>query len=169
MWAGIVPRTAPPRAEPVGRWPAAEDTDATDAGPADPQRTEAPRSQPYAPGDGRGTSAAIGSATGFEDIRDELDARAGPEQPAELSAGDLDDEHYEPPPPPPLPGTDKIGRLAWVGLVGGPLFLVLSALLDWDKGGLPSLLAVFATIGGFVTLIARKDDDRDPGDDGAVV
>ena len=61
-------------------------------------------------------------------------------------------------------------RLAWTGFVGGPLFLLLSTVLGWGAGGTSGLLAVLATVGGFVTLVARmRDEPRDPGDDGAVV
>lgn len=81
--------------------------------------------------------------------------------------GASDEEHYEPPPPPPLPRIGLISAIAWIGAVGGPLFLLFCALF-WRHA--PSIVvagavAVFA--GGFVTLVLRMSDhDKD---DGAVV
>ncbi|MEU6035150.1 hypothetical protein ABZ801_07050 [Actinomadura sp. NPDC047616] len=129
-----------------------------------------------------------------EDIRDE---RAGP--PAEPGEGDdrtgrlprarvikaadvtepaaggsaapsPDDEgHFVPPPPPPLPNPDPLTKGAWAALVGGPLYLLVTVVMDWQVPGWAAFLAVAAFIGGFVTLVLRMGDEpRDP-DDGAVV
>lgn len=77
--------------------------------------------------------------------------------------------HYVPPPPPPLPSTDKVTKAAWLALVGGPLYLLVTVLLGWQVPGWAAFLAVAAFIGGFVALVLRMGDDpRDP-DDGAVV
>jgi len=81
-------------------------------------------------------------------------------------------EHYVPPEPPPFPTTDTVNRFAWVGLIGGPAFLILGTLLGWSVDGVAALLAVGAFVGGFVTLVARMKDGPsidDDGDDGAVV
>lgn len=89
------------------------------------------------------------------------------------TAGAPDDphDHYTPPPPPPLPTADTTTRTAWAGLIGGPLLLVLSTLLDWDLASWAKLAAVAAMVVGFVTLIARMREvsDEDEGDHGAVV
>lgn len=96
-------------------------------------------------------------------------------QPANAAlAAELEDEqeHYVPPEPPPLPTTDTVNRFAWVGLIGGPAFLILGTLLGWSVDGVAALLAVGAFVGGFVTLVARMKDGPsidDSGDDGAVV
>lgn len=89
----------------------------------------------------------------------------------EPSSGEGDDEHYIPPPPPPLPRTDATTKFAWIGLAGGPLYLLLSALLQWDGPGWATFAAVAAFVGGFVTLVLRMGDERkdDGPDDGAVV
>ena len=82
------------------------------------------------------------------------------------------DEHFEPPPPPPLPRVDTVGRFAWAGAIGGPLLLVLAALLGIPLAGWVGLLALAAFMAGFVTLVARMKDrpPNDSGpDDGAVV
>ncbi|TDD31159.1 hypothetical protein E1287_27360 [Actinomadura sp. KC06] len=83
---------------------------------------------------------------------------------------DADDEgHYVPPPPPPLPSADPLTKGAWIALIGGPLYLLITVVLDWDVPGWAAFLAVAAFIGGFVTLVLRMGDEpRDP-DDGAVV
>lgn len=94
-----------------------------------------------------------------------------PEPDEEPSPDDSDDEHFIPPPPPPLPRTDTTTKFAWIALAGGPLYLLLSALLQWDGPGWATFAAVAAFVGGFVTLVLRMGDERkdDGPDDGAVV
>lgn len=78
------------------------------------------------------------------------------------------DEHFVPPEPPPLGGGDPLTTLAWLGALGGPVFLLVAALA-WRSA--PSLLigaAVLAFVAGFVTLVVRMPD-RDEDDDGAEV
>ncbi|WP_406317111.1 hypothetical protein OHA77_07850 [Streptosporangium sp. NBC_01639] len=86
---------------------------------------------------------------------------------------DPDDEgHYVPPPPPPLPRTDATTKVAWLGLFGGPAYLLLSAALNWNLQGWMLFTAVAAFIGGFVALVVRMGDGppNDSGwDDGAVL
>ncbi|MFC0039289.1 hypothetical protein [Actinomadura rayongensis] len=80
-----------------------------------------------------------------------------------------DEGHYVPPPPAPLPQADPVTKGAWIALVGGPLYLLVTVLLDWEVPGWAAFLAVAAFIGGFVTLVLRMGDEpRDP-DGGAVV
>ncbi|MGI8576375.1 MAG: hypothetical protein ACR2KG_00325 [Nocardioidaceae bacterium] len=87
-------------------------------------------------------------------------------------AADEDGERFVPEPPPPLPKLPGSKQLAWLGLVGGPMLLLVSAFFSI---ALPSWLALIAAggfIGGFITLVAtmkdRSDDDFG-SDDGAVV
>ncbi|HEU5159871.1 MAG TPA: hypothetical protein VFU43_22940 [Streptosporangiaceae bacterium] len=91
-------------------------------------------------------------------------------KPADAEETEGDDEgHFVPPPPPPLPSADPTTKLAWAALFGGPLYLLISAVLKWQVPGWVAFLAVAAFVGGFVTLVLRMGDDpRDP-DDGAVV
>ncbi|MEO3783344.1 hypothetical protein ABGB12_08450 [Actinocorallia sp. B10E7] len=78
--------------------------------------------------------------------------------------------HYEPPPPPPLPTGDPASRLAWLCLVGGPLYILATVIFRWQAPGWAAFLAVAAFIGGFVTLVLRMGDEpRDGDDDGAVI
>lgn len=96
---------------------------------------------------------------------------ARPEVPAELINPD-DDEHFVPPPAPPVPSADPITRAAWTGLIGGPLFVIVSSMLGRGNEGFAMLLAVGAFVGGFVTLVTRMKDRPtldESDDDGAVV
>ncbi|MFG2608280.1 hypothetical protein ACGFT2_32725 [Streptomyces sp. NPDC048514] len=86
---------------------------------------------------------------------------------------DEDDEgHFVPPEPPPLPATDATARFAWLGVVGGPVLLLLAVLLDWDMTWWLTTLGIGGFLGGFATLVTRMrtddDEDGDPGR-GAVV
>ncbi|MFF9673214.1 hypothetical protein ACF1GS_16095 [Streptomyces eurythermus] len=95
--------------------------------------------------------------------------------PAEPSDDDLDEDdegHFVPPEPPPLPTADTTARFAWLGVVGGPLLLLLAVLLRWDMTWWLATLGIGGFLGGFVTLVARMrtddEEDDDPGR-GAVV
>jgi hypothetical protein len=81
-------------------------------------------------------------------------------------------EHYIPPEPPRGPRLDWISRLAWAGVIGGPLVLILVALLNVGSGSRITLLAALGFAAGFLTLVFRMKDrlpTDDTGDDGAVV
>jgi len=84
---------------------------------------------------------------------------------------ELDDEDaagYEPPHPPPLPRpSDAVGRFSWAAVLGGPVLVIATNLLGWDRW--LAGLGVAATIGGFVALVARMKDRDDDTDSGAVV
>jgi hypothetical protein len=158
-WAGIVAAFEAPSVDEVPRWPAAEDIDepdgasGTEAGGLRSARAVRPADLPPA---------------GFGELRDALTP-----EPVPVPAYDAArDDHFEPPPPPPVPMPDTIGRFAWAAVIFGPLFLVISALFSLDVSGWPGFLALAASVGGFVTLVARMKDrpDSDLGDDdGAVV
>ncbi|WP_167153768.1 hypothetical protein [Streptomyces sp. MBT27] len=92
--------------------------------------------------------------------------------PAEPSDADASDEgHFVPPEPPPLPEADATAKFAWLGVIGGPLLLVLAAIFGWDITWWLTLLGVGGFLGGIATLFARMqpdEEDDDPGR-GAVV
>lgn len=99
-----------------------------------------------------------------------------PMQPGEPPAGprdyvlpdDLDDEGFTPPAPPPMPRPrDRFDVLAWIGVLGGPLAIILAFVLG--TGGWLAAAGFVAFTAGFVTLVARASDRRDDGNDGAVV
>ncbi|HEY1617919.1 MAG TPA: hypothetical protein VGG25_09900, partial [Streptosporangiaceae bacterium] len=81
------------------------------------------------------------------------------------------DDRYVPPPPEPLPHLDSTARFAWAGLIGGPGYLLVATLANWQIADWAALLAIAAFIGGFVTLVWRMGDrPRDDDDNnGAVV
>jgi hypothetical protein len=80
------------------------------------------------------------------------------------------EEHFVPEPPAPLPHLEPYKQLAWAGVVGGPLALLISALTGLALPEWITWLAIVGFVGGFITLVATMsdDDDWDP-DDGAVV
>ena len=80
------------------------------------------------------------------------------------------EEHFVPPPPPPLPRGDAVSRLAWAGVLGVPVFLVVAVAAGWRLPSWAMTLAVITLFAGFATLVSRLrgHDPHDP-DDGAVV
>ncbi|MGW9450861.1 hypothetical protein [Streptomyces sp. NPDC055632] len=84
-----------------------------------------------------------------------------------------DEGHFVPPEPPPLPEADATAKFAWLGVIGGPVLLLVAVLLQWDMTWWLTTLCVGGFLGGFATLVARmKQDDDDDFDDpgrGAVV
>jgi hypothetical protein len=85
------------------------------------------------------------------------------------AAGDEDEEHFIPPTPPPLPKPDAMTRVAWIALLGGPVYLVAAVFLGWEVPSWAAFTAVAAFIGGFVALVLRMGDEPPEDDDGAVV
>jgi hypothetical protein len=154
-FAAIVADFAAPAPPGVAPWPAAEDVR-----PDEPPVTEVPLDDASDVGlpESRGPRHRLpdgGDAPGGSDAGSE------PGEP---------EERFVPPEPPPITSTDLPSRLAWIGVLGGPLFLLIAALV-WRT--LPTLVVIgtlAAFIGGFVTLVARLPRDRGDGsDDGAVV
>ena len=71
-----------------------------------------------------------------------------------------------------MPRLDPVTKGAWVALFGGPAYLLIAVLLNWQVASWAAFLAVAAFVGGFATLVVRMGDrpPRDSGpDDGAVV
>ncbi|TCO51954.1 hypothetical protein EV646_101950 [Kribbella antiqua] len=103
-------------------------------------------------------------------IIDDTDDEEEPEKPPKKRADDPHD-HFVPPEPPRGPRLDWISRIAWLGLIGGPLLLIAAAVLDFGTGRITTI-AVAGFIGGFLTLVIRMKDrlpPEDTPDDGAVV
>lgn len=95
--------------------------------------------------------------------------RPDAEDDAEEMLEEDEDAHFVPPPPPPLPTGDPTTRLAWMALVGGPLYILLTVVIGWEAPSWAAFLAVAAFIGGFVTLVLRMGDEPRDDDDGAVI
>jgi hypothetical protein len=106
-------------------------------------------------------------------VREHTEPPSPPDQPGSgprdyVVADDPDDEGFTPPPPPPMPRPrDRFDALAWMGLIGGPLAIILAFVLG--TGGWLAAAGFAAFTAGFVTLVARSSDRRDDGHDGAVV
>lgn len=151
--------------DPVPRWPASEDR--TD----DAQTVHEPEGRPPPP-------------TSMEQIRFVRDHGLPTPEPIDPSllqpsplTGPRDwelvaqpDEHFVPQEPPPLPRGDVVSRLAWSGVVLGPLFLLLAAVFWRDASRFWLGCAAAALIAGFVTLVIRLPDVHEHDrDDGAVL
>jgi hypothetical protein len=80
----------------------------------------------------------------------------------------VDEERYVPPPPPPLPRPAPPRAIAWVGVFGVPIILLVCLVATLD---LPTLLdyALLAWfVGGFGYLVATMSrEPREPWDDGS--
>jgi len=83
-----------------------------------------------------------------------------------------DEGHFVPPEPPPLPGADTTAKFAWLGVVGGPILLLLAVVFGWDMTWWLATLGIGGFVGGFTALVVRMrtddEEDDDPGR-GAVV
>ena len=103
------------------------------------------------------------------------DAPAAPDAPEvplaeapEVFHIELYDEQFVPPPLPPPPVIRPERKVAWVGLVGSPVLLVVLSLIDYS---LPAVLTgglVVAFLASFGYLVATMEP-HDPDDDGARV
>ncbi|MFF4797446.1 hypothetical protein ACFY1U_03430 [Streptomyces sp. NPDC001351] len=93
-------------------------------------------------------------------------------EPSEDDFEEDDEGHFVPPEPPPLPTADTTAKFAWLGVIGGPVLLLLAVLLSWDMTWWLATLGIGGFLGGFATLVMRMktddEDDDDPGR-GAVV
>lgn len=82
---------------------------------------------------------------------------------------DPEDDHWHPEEPPPVTGSTRT-RLAWAGIISGPLLLVLAVVslgrADVWFVGLSLVLFVGGCLLGLSQLPKRR---RDVGDDGAQV
>jgi hypothetical protein len=128
---------------------------------AEPQKAENPGDEPVK---SLGGSISFAPGVGPRDY-------ATPE-PAEDDFDEDDEGHFVPPEPPPLPTADPTSKFAWLGVLGGPVLLLLAVLLGWDMTWWLTTLGIGGFLGGFATLVMRMrtddEEDDDPGR-GAVV
>jgi hypothetical protein len=88
-----------------------------------------------------------------------------------LEATDPDDGHFEPPTLTELPKAED-DPMFWAivgGLGGGPLLLLYLLIFDRDGSGWWVATALAMTVVGFVLLVLRGGNERDPFDDGTRV
>ncbi|MFD4835143.1 hypothetical protein ACFWPV_35730 [Streptomyces uncialis] len=117
---------------------------------------------PSAGGPGTPLGGSVTFAPGVGGPRDHSLAEPSDD---DFEAGD--EGHFVPPEPPPLPDADATAKFAWLGLIGGPLLLLLAVLLGWEMTWWLSLATIGGFLGGFATLVARmKPDDEDEEDPG---
>lgn len=146
----------------VGPWSAAEDLEPGDADGKDTGGKDA--DGPVASGEGAGRDLPTpgGDAVNpFPPPAAEDDRRDAPEDP---------DEDGFVPPDPQLPRGDLVTRLAWAGVIGGPLGLLLAAVTRQSVSTSFLAVTVGAFVAGFLVLVARLPTEHpDDPDDGAVV
>ena len=145
-------------------------TPGTEPSSTEPSGTDATGAEPT-------TSATdAGLAALFEPLRrahsqpDPEPAPAqGPDDPGAFVDNWEDEGHFVPPPPPEIPTGTPAKRMAWAGLIGGPITLALIALAGWDPPSIVRIAAGLATLAGFVTLVWLMPDAREDSgwDDGA--
>jgi hypothetical protein len=83
---------------------------------------------------------------------------------------DVEEEGYVPPPPPPLPVVAPDRGLAWAGVFGSPIVLLVALIVGIDLPSWLGYLLIAAFVGGFVYLVLKMPrEPRDPWDDGAQV
>jgi hypothetical protein len=190
-WRDLVARFDAPTDESTDPpWPSSEDVawpTASGADPAGPHELSAEAASADAPtaepagddvvnedsaGDPVITRDGPGGITGtyFPADRTRIIRYAG--NPRDYSASDEEDEPYVAAPLPPPTRLDPIAKAAWVGVVGGPGYLlVVSLFLHMAVSATAAFIAVAAFVGGFATLIVKLGDrsSRDDNDDGAVL
>jgi hypothetical protein len=80
------------------------------------------------------------------------------------------EEGYQPPPPPPLPTIAPDRGLAWAGVLGSPIVLLVALIAQISIPGWLACLLIVGFVGGFLYLVAKMPrEPRDPWDDGAQV
>lgn len=95
-------------------------------------------------------------------------ASGSPEGPRDYEVDD-DGEEFVPEEPPSLAGTDPLTMLAWLGAVGGPVALLLSAMF-WRTAPLLAIVGIVAVfVLGTVYLIMKLPEEKNGDDDGARV
>lgn len=88
-------------------------------------------------------------------------------EPSEDDFDEDDEGHFVPPEPPPLPDADVTAKFAWLGVIGGPVLILLAVLFGWDMTWWLTTLGIGGFLGGFATLVMRmRTDDDEPEDPG---
>lgn len=166
-WAQLVAGYDRPLDHTVAPWPVDEDLTSGETGPVVDERDLA---GPAAEVPEAGPQRRWGSRSDRLDTSDDDDFLFSTVGPREVEKPDPEDR-FVPDPPPPLPQLPPFKIVAWVGLIGGPLVLIFSALFSYQLPPVFLTLAVGGFVGGFMTLVATMTDDDDQSDpgNGAVV
>lgn len=129
------------------------------------------------PGPDHGPADETGHGTDRPPEPDRLTSLFRPAWRIEEPPADEDDlwsdaDTYVPPPAPPVTRPRGWRLVAWMGVLGVPLAMVLVAVFRWHLPSWCGVLALAWWIGGFGYLVSqmRGPDDPDSGwDNGAVV
>ena len=78
-----------------------------------------------------------------------------------------EDEGYQPPPPPPVPRPAGLRALAWAGLFGVPVLVLVLLLTGVSLPSWGGVLCLAWFVGSFVYLVATMHKGGDDWDDGA--
>lgn len=163
-WAAIVAGYGEEPKDPPGAKPfkSVEDLALLEPETNDEPEKETPRQDRPAPPLGGSVSFAPG--VGPRDHR--------VPEPSEDDLDEDDEGHFVPPEPPPLPAADPTAKFAWLGVIGGPVLLLLAVVLGWEMSWWLATLSIGGFVGGFTTLVVRMKTDDEEDDDpgrGAVV
>lgn len=105
---------------------------------------------------------------GPDGSHDDGDGTEDPQGPRDYESGP-DDGEFVPEEPPSLAGAEPMTVLAWLGAVGGPIALVMSAMF-WRSAPLVAILGMVAVFAASVVyLIMKLPGEKDEHDDGARV
>ncbi|MEW2047075.1 hypothetical protein [Streptomyces sp. NPDC005476] len=172
-WAAIVAGYGEEPADPPGSKPfkSVEDLALLEVEPNDDESGTPSAEEPARdPGEEKKPAKPLGSSIAFAPGVGPRDHTVP--EPAEDDFDADDEGHFVPPEPPPLPDADTTAKFAWLGVIGGPLLLLLAVLLGWEMTWWLSTVGIGGFLGGFATLVMRmrtdNEEDGDPGR-GAVV
>jgi hypothetical protein len=164
--------TGPASTDVPGADPANPDAPTADAPRADLASADVVSTDPAGSADPVITRDLRGGVAGvyFPTDRTRIIRYAG--SPRDYTPPDEEDEPYIPAPLPPPAKLDSIAKAAWVGVIGGPGYLlVVSLFLHMAVSATAAFIAIAAFVGGFAALVVKLGDRsrRDDDDDGAVL
>ncbi|WP_030596263.1 hypothetical protein [Streptomyces fulvoviolaceus] len=173
-WAAIVEGYGEEPPDPPGSKPfksvedlALLEPETNDERPEKPEKPEKPEQLKKEEKPAKPLGGSVSFAPGVGGPRD----YSTPE-PSDEDFEEDDEGHFVPPEPPPLPAADATAKFAWLGVLGGPILLLLAVLLGWEMTWWLTTVGIGGFLGGFATLVMRMraddEDDEDPGR-GAVV
>ncbi|MFI7300377.1 hypothetical protein [Streptomyces sp. NPDC050121] len=171
-WAAIVAGYGEEPPDPPGAKPfksiedlALLEVGTNDEEPAADAGTEPGKEPEKEPGEEKEPAKPLGSSIAFAPGVGPRDYTAP--EPAEEDFDEDDEGHFVPPEPPPLPAADTTAKFAWLGVIGGPVLLLVAVLLGWEMTWWLSTVGIGGFLGGFATLVMRmRTDDEDEGDPG---
>ncbi|MDX3248634.1 hypothetical protein [Streptomyces sp. ME18-1-4] len=171
-WAAIVAGYGEEPPDPPGAKPfksiedlALLEVGTNDEEPAADAGTEPGKEPEKEPGEEKKPAKPLGSSIAFAPGVGPRDYTAP--EPAEEDFDEDDEGHFVPPEPPPLPAADTTAKFAWLGVIGGPVLLLVAVLLGWEMTWWLSTVGIGGFLGGFATLVMRmRTDDEDEGDPG---